>query len=143
MRKSNSKNNTDSPEKLNKLVEGVRVNGDLELSSSFRLDGEITGNIKCDAKFVLGETGKLTGNLFCMEAEIEGVIEGDLRVENLLILRKTANIQGTIESVRLVIEDGAQVGGTVSSGTMPSKKNYDIKAKKENQKTAPAENVVY
>lgn len=143
MRKSNSKNNTDSPEKLNKLVEGVRVNGDLELSSSFRLDGEITGNIKCDAKFVLGETGKLTGNLSCMEAEIEGVIEGDLRVENLLILRKTANIQGTIESVRLVIEDGAQVGGTVSSGTMPSNKNYDIKTKKENQKTAPAENVVY
>lgn len=143
MRKSNSKNNTDSPEKLNKLVEGVRVNGDLELSSSFRLDGEITGNIKCDAKFVLGETGKLTGNLSCMEAEIEGIIEGDLRVENLLILRKTANIQGTIESVRLVIEDGAQVGGTVSSGTMPSNKNYDLKAKKENQKTAPAENVVY
>lgn len=143
MRKSNSKNNVDSPEKLNKLVEGVIVNGNLELSSSFRLDGNITGNIKCDAKFVLGETGKLKGDLSCMEAEIEGVIEGDLRVENLLILRKTANIQGTIESVRLVIEDGAQVGGRVSSGAMPSKKNYEVKSDKENQKSASAENIVY
>lgn len=143
MRKSSSKNNVDSPEKLNKLVEGVIVNGNLELSSSFRLDGNITGNIKCDAKFVLGETGKLKGDLSCMEAEIEGVIEGDLRVENLLILRKTANIQGTIESVRLVIEDGAQVGGRVSSGAMPSKKNYEVKSNKENQKSASAENIVY
>ena len=143
MRKSNSKNNVDSPEKLNKLVEGVIVNGNLELSSSFRLDGNITGNIKCDAKFVLGETGKLKGDLSCMEAEIEGVIEGDLTVENLLILRKTANIQGTIESVRLVIEDGAQVGGRVSSGAMPSKKNYEVKSDKENQKSASAENIVY
>lgn len=143
MRKSSSKNNVDSPEKLNKLVEGVIVNGNLELSSSFRLDGNITGNIKCDAKFVLGETGKLKGDLSCMEAEIEGVIEGDLRVENLLILRKTANIQGTIESVRLVIEDGAQVGGRVSSGAMPSKKNYEVKSDKENQKSASAENIVY
>lgn len=143
MRKSSSKNNVESPDKLNRLVEGVTVNGNLDLSSSFRLDGEITGNIKCDAKFVLGETGKLKGDLTCMEAEIEGVIEGDIRVENLLTLRKTANIQGTIESVRLVIEDGAQVGGTISSGSMPVKKNNATKTNKPDQKTAPAENVVY
>lgn len=144
MRKSNSKNNADSPDKLNRLVEGVIVNGDLKLSSSFRLDGKVTGNIKCDAKFVLGEKGVLTGNLSCMEAEIEGVVDGDLRVENLLTLRKTANIQGSIESVRLVIEDGAQVGGNVSSGSLPGKKNSSYKTPENLEyKTAPAENVVY
>lgn len=143
MRKLNSKNSADSPEKLNRLVEGVSVNGDLILSSSFRLDGIVTGNIKCDAKFVLGETGKLKGNLSCMEAEIEGVIEGDVRIDNLLTLKKTANIQGTIESVRLVIEDGAQVGGAVSIGNLPAKKNVSKAPDKPDSKTAPAENVVY
>lgn len=148
MRKS--KNNTDSPEKLNKLVEGVTVNGDLVLSSSFRLDGVVTGNIKCDSKFVLGETGKLKGNLSCMEAEIEGVVEGDIKIENLLTLRKTANIQGTIESVRLVIEDGAQVGGNVSSGSLPPKKNVhkatnksDHKNTDHKNKNTGSENIVY
>lgn len=143
MRKSNSKSNTDSPERLNKLVEGVTVNGNIELSSSFRLDGVVRGDIKCDAKFVLGESGKLLGNLTCMEAEIEGVVEGDVKVENLLTLRKTASIQGTIETLRLVIEDGAQVGGTVFSGNSTPRKSNLKKTEKTESKSATAENVVY
>lgn len=106
----------DSPERLNRLVSGVKLNGDLTTDSSLRLEGEVNGNIKCTGKFVLGATGKLRGDLYADEAEIEGVIEGDVKVAGLLSLKKSSIIRGAIETKRIVIEDGAQIGGNIAAG---------------------------
>lgn len=106
----------DSPERLNRLVSGVKLTGDLTTESSLRLEGSVEGNISCKGKFVLGSTGKLIGNLRADEAEIEGIVEGDVSVTSLLTLKKTAIIKGTIETKRIVIEDGAQIGGNIAAG---------------------------
>lgn len=109
----------DSPERLNRLVSGTKLKGDLATESNLRLDGLITGSVSCQGKFVLGEQGKLEGNLVALEAEIEGTIEGDLTVDGLLMLRKSANILGSVQTGRLVIEDGAQINGNITTGDLP------------------------
>lgn len=106
----------DSPERLNRLVSGVKLSGDLSTESSLRLEGEVVGNIKCTGKFVLGSTGKLIGNLVADESEIEGLVEGDVSISGLLTLKRTAIIKGAIATKRIVIEDGAQIGGKISAG---------------------------
>lgn len=129
MARANKKNkNFDTPEKLNRLVEGVNLKGDISLESNFRLDGNIIGNIECQGKLVLGETGFIDGNLDCLEAEIEGKIEGDLKVDDLLVLRSTAIILGTINTGRIVIEDGAQIGGQIKTANL---KDHNMKSTEE------------
>lgn len=123
MARTNKKQkNFDNPEKLNRLVDGVTLKGDITLESSFRLDGKINGNIDCQGKFVLGETGHIDGNLSCLEAEIEGKINGDISIKDILILRKTAVIVGSINTARIVIEDGAQIGGELKTTNIKSEK---------------------
>jgi cytoskeletal protein CcmA (bactofilin family) len=109
----------ESPERLNRLVSGTKLKGDLITESNLRLDGTILGSISCQGKFVLGESGKLEGNLVSLEAEIEGTIQGDLVVDGLLLLRKSANIIGSVQTGRLVIEDGAQIKGNITTGDLP------------------------
>ncbi len=131
---------TDSPERLNRLVEGTKVNGDLTTESNLRVDGDVIGTIQCKGKFVLGQAGTLKGDLTALEAEIEGHIEGDIKIDDVLILRKTAIIQGKISSVRLVIEDGAQLGGAVQTGSLPKS---SIKEATKKKKEDESYDVVY
>lgn len=116
-----NKPNNDSPERLNRLVNGTELEGDLKTESNLRVDGKIIGNTQCNGKFVLGEKGTVNGNLNATTAELEGTIDGDIVVEDLLILRKTAIIKGGVTTGRLIIEDGAQIGGSIQTGDIPLK----------------------
>lgn len=141
----NKANNVDSPERLNRLVSGTTLEGNLSTDSSLRVDGTINGDVNCNGKIVLGVEGVIVGNVVSTQAEIEGNVEGDIKVEDLLILQKTAIVKGTIQTGRLVIEDGAQMGGNVNTGDLPKVAN-DSKSAKKNSKpsSAPEESdVVY
>lgn len=96
----------ESPDRLNRLVEGTRIVGDLISESNIRIDGEVHGNITTSSKVVIGENGFIKGNLNCQEADIEGKIEGNLFIEGLLILRENAKVFGDIQTVKLHIEEG-------------------------------------
>lgn len=106
----------ESPERLNRLVEGAKIVGDLIADSNLRIDGEILGNVSTSSKVVIGENGIIKGNLTCQEADIEGNIDGKLNVEGLLILREKAVVKGNIQTGRLHIEEGAVFLGQCSMG---------------------------
>lgn len=60
---------------------------------------------------MITSSGKLKGNLVCVNAEIDGTVHGELTVENLLTMRSTARIKGDIQSTKLTIEEGAYFEG--------------------------------
>jgi cytoskeletal protein CcmA (bactofilin family) len=97
----------DHADRLNKIVAGTEINGDLTSDSNIHLEGEVNGNVSCAGRVVIGSSGKINGNLVCVNAEIEGAMEGQLMVENLLVLRSTARIKGDIQTMKLHIEEGA------------------------------------
>lgn len=142
-----NKTNGDSPERLNRLVSGTQLDGNLATESSLRVDGTVNGDVNCNGKIVLGVEGVILGNIISTQAEIEGNVEGDIKVEDLLVLQKTAIVKGTIQTGRLVIEDGAQMGGNVNTGDLPKVSNGAKVSKKESQSSnanAPEESdVVY
>jgi len=97
----------DHADRLNKIVAGTEINGDLTSDSNIHLEGEVNGNVSCAGRVIIGSSGKINGNLVCVHAEIEGAMEGQLMVENLLVLRSTARIKGDIQTMKLHIEEGA------------------------------------
>jgi cytoskeletal protein CcmA (bactofilin family) len=114
---------TDGPDKLNRIVDGALVKGDLTLVTSVRIDGTVEGNINCAAKLVLGESGKIVGNINSNNAEIEGIVEGEIVIEERLVLKNTARIKGNIQTQSIIIEEGAvfdgicRMKGTTSTNT--------------------------
>jgi len=101
----------ESPERLNRLVEGSKVVGDLFVDSNLRIDGEVEGNVTSTSKVVIGENGKIVGNLNCFDADIEGTVDGIITSDGLLVLREKATINGDIFTMRIQIDEGADFNG--------------------------------
>ena len=125
--KRKEKFSNESPDRLNVIVEGSKIIGDVITESSLRIDGEVQGNISSAAKVVIGKTGLLTGNLNAGEADIEGSIFGTLNIEGLLSLRANANINGDITTSAIEIEEGAKFSGTCKMSNMVETKAPELK----------------
>lgn len=101
----------DQSDRLNKILSGTEITGDIVSDSNLLIEGEIIGNVSCSGKVVIGSSGKIKGNLVCVNAEVDGAMEGELTIENLLFLRSTARIKGDIQTLKLNIEEGAYFEG--------------------------------
>lgn len=107
MLKKKDKVQFESPDRLNRIVEGTKIIGDILSESNLRIDGEVKGNVSTSSKVVIGESGMIIGNLTCQDADIEGKIEGNLRIESLLVLREQSKVYGEIHTTKLHVEEGA------------------------------------
>jgi len=126
MIKKREKTTFESPDKLNRLVEGTKIKGELQTDSNIRIDGEVIGNVQCTGKVVIGETALIKGNLTCGEADIEGRVEGDLIVDTLLVLREKSNIEGNITTQKIEVHQGAVFLGNCNMSGRPNQmKNHN------------------
>jgi cytoskeletal protein CcmA (bactofilin family) len=139
MLKRKEKTQFESPDRLNRLVEGTKIVGDLISESNIRIDGEVQGNVSTSSKVVIGENGCIKGNLNCQEADIEGKIEGKLFIDGLLILRENAKVYGDIQTVKLHIEEGGFFLGACKMVGGPNAANHMSMASAEKD----ADDIIY
>ncbi len=101
------------------IAAGTVIEGDINLSTSdLRLDGTILGNIHSDAKVMMGEQGKIKGNVSTRSSGIKGEFEGELKVSEKLHIHSSARIEGTIHTKTLIVENGAQIIGNCNVGNI-------------------------
>jgi cytoskeletal protein CcmA (bactofilin family) len=127
-----------SPDRLNVIVEGSKIVGDFIAESNVRIDGEIQGNVSSSAKVVVGKTGVIIGNLVCADSDVEGQIEGMLKIENLLSLRSTAKVTGEITTAKIQIEEGAEFSGNCKMSNFSG-----ATSSRSSKETTLQEDVVY
>jgi cytoskeletal protein CcmA (bactofilin family) len=133
----NTKETKDQPNKINRIVEGTNIKGDIVSDSNIRLDGELLGDLTTTGKLVIGTTGKITGNIVCSNADIEGTIIGTIKVDEFLYLKATAIFKGDITTGKISIDKGAEFTGT-------HKMNDDIsKNVNETISTSEESDIVY
>ena len=123
-----------APARLNRIVDGTVIEGTFNSQSNIRVDGTVTGTINTKGRLVVGPKGRIEGDVICNNAEVEGVIEGKIKVNELLALRATAKILGDIHTGKLAIEPGATFTGTCSMGGVVkemSKPGFSTPVKKQ------------
>lgn len=91
----------------------IAIDGDLAATAHLHLDGRIDGDVKC-AALVQSETGEINGVVVAENAHVAGKIRGSISADMLVIL-KTARIEGDVTYGTLSIEEGAQVEGNFSN----------------------------
>lgn len=96
---------------INIIGIGTKITGDVNSNGDIRVDGSLTGKLITKGKVVIGETGKVKGEINCKNSDVEGSIEGKITVSQLLSLKAKAKIQGDIIATKLAIEPGCQFSG--------------------------------
>ena len=97
---------------INTITVGTSIKGDIQANGDFRLDGTLEGNITLTGKLVIGEQGRIDGNVVCQNANVIGIIDGNLSVKEFLTLYSTSKVRGDIVANKLAVEPGAYFTGT-------------------------------
>ena len=104
---SENKKAQDQGSQTNRIEANTHIKGDISSQADFRIDGVLEGNLSTTGKVVIGASGKITGNMSCVQADIAGGFEGELEVSELLNLQETAKIEGLVYTKKLAISPGA------------------------------------
>ena len=91
----------------NRIEKNTKIKGDIVSEADFRIDGKLDGNVKTSGKVVIGKDGYIHGKVECVNADIEGSFNGELLVSDLLSLKSSAVIEGTVSVNKLAVEPGA------------------------------------
>lgn len=98
----------------NRIEKNTRIKGDIISEADFRIDGKLDGNVKTSGKVVIGKDGYIHGKVECVNADIEGSFNGELLVSDLLSLKSSAVIEGTVSVAKLSVEPGATFNASCS-----------------------------
>lgn len=98
---------TDLLGKTNRIVEGTEIVGNIISKADFRLDGHLKGNFTAEGKIVIGPTGSIIGDVICKNADIEGKMDGVLKVTEILNVKAKASITGEVTCGKLSVQPGA------------------------------------
>ena len=96
---------------INMIVEGTVFEGTLRSENDLRISGRIVGKLHVGGKAFVAPGGVVEGELIATNAEVAGSVQGELRIKELLILKGSARVDGNIEAVRLIVEEGSSFNG--------------------------------
>ena len=107
---------------INLIGFGTEIHGDVICNGDLRIDGTLVGNISAKGKIVIGETGKIKGEITCKNTDISGFVDGKIVVAELLSLKTTAKVVGDMVTNRLAIEPGSKFTGYCDMSAEADKK---------------------
>ncbi|GIV26435.1 MAG: hypothetical protein KatS3mg027_0249 [Bacteroidia bacterium] len=96
---------------VNIIQHNTVVNGDIQCNGDLRLDGIVKGNLKISGRLVMGHDAVIEGMVECENAEISGKVKGDIKVKEVLQLKKHCFIEGDIFTKKLIVEGDAVFNG--------------------------------
>ena len=123
---------------INIIGIGTKITGDVNSNGDIRVDGSLTGKLITKGKVVIGETGKVKGEINCKNSDVEGSIEGKIIVAQLLALKAKARINGDIIANKLAIEPGCQFTGHCDMAASTPSNEEPIKIEPKEKQTFDA-----
>ncbi len=119
----------------NLIGECTNLVGDIVSKGDFRIDGTVEGTIKTEGRVIIGKNGTVKGNVYCSEADIEGVFSGELDVKSILVLKSTARVSGKVVVGKLMVEPGAIFNTTCTMRATVKELNSNEQNREEQKKS--------
>jgi cytoskeletal protein CcmA (bactofilin family) len=96
------------------LEQGVKLEGKLEATGTFRIDSAMKGTLVSDDTLVLGEHASVEGQITCNRIVIAGRFDGKIEAKTRVEIQPNAIVTGEVHTPCLVIEPGAVFDGHCS-----------------------------
>ena len=89
----------------------VRLHGTLLVIGYVHFDGYFEGEIYSSNNFVVGNSGKVLGNIKTYNVTNKGNIQGNLFAENKVTLADGSRLAGDISTYSLIVDEGSNFEG--------------------------------
>ncbi len=93
------------------LDKGVRLEGTLELAGTFRIDGEVRGTVRSKERLIVGEGGRVEGEIVAALVSVAGKVHGKVNGLTRVEILPTGSVEGEVHTPCLVIEAGGVIEG--------------------------------
>ena len=101
---------------LNFIGAGTYLEGNIETKGSLRIDGKVKGTVKSGDTLTVGVSGEIIGEIYVKNAIVGGRIEGNVHIEQKLVLESTSSLTGNLRTSKLIIDEGAFFSGKSQMG---------------------------
>lgn len=88
---------------------GFHLEGNITTENDIRIEGEIIGNIKSNKKIIIGENGKVVGNVEADHIVLLGEVKGRIIALNKVDIGKNAFFQGMAYTNNIQVDKGAKM----------------------------------
>lgn len=98
-----------------KLIVGreIALNGQISSCEKLVVEGRVEASMSECREIEIAESGMFKGEAEIEVAEISGTFEGTIIARDLLIIRATGRITGSVRAGRLEVERGGEIQGDV------------------------------
>lgn len=94
------------------ISQGVLIKGEISSSSSIRIDGSVEGKVTVKGELIVGEKGKIKGEVLVDNLILAGRIEGNIEAKGRLEITASGSIMGDASCSLISIEEGGFIDGT-------------------------------
>jgi cytoskeletal protein CcmA (bactofilin family) len=109
---------------------GLRIKGEISGNEDMLVEGVVEGPIQLgEGMLTVGATGKVTADVVAREVIVYGKVEGNLAARDRIEIKNEGSVVGNLTTARIIIEDGANLKGSVEI----------VNRDKSPQELAPAE----
>ncbi len=110
------------------IGKSIRIRGDLSGEEDLVLDGHIEGRVDLsDHHLTIGPNGHIQAELSAKQITIDGHVVGNVTASERLEIGETGRLDGDVEAPRILIQEGAQLNGTVSMKARSAKTTQPVK----------------
>ena len=95
------------------IGQGVEFKGTINYTGSVRIDGKLNGEIHTEGTLLVGQQAIITATINAGSVISKGQIVGDITATEKVLLLASANMDGSLCTPRLSIEDGVIFNGTI------------------------------
>ncbi len=92
------------------IGEGSTIKGEIKEENEITINGNVDGEIECK-DLIIGKTGSIKGKIKAESLYVEGSIEGEINVKELLKLMSSSYVSGKISYGSLQINEGSKLLG--------------------------------
>ena len=92
------------------IGEGATIKGEIIEENEITVNGSVDGDIQCK-NLIVGKTGSIKGKIKADTLYVEGSIEGEINVKELLKLMSSSYISGKMSYGSLQINEGGKLLG--------------------------------
>jgi cytoskeletal protein CcmA (bactofilin family) len=92
------------------IGEGATIKGEIKEENEITIQGNVDGDIDCK-DLIIGKTGSVKGKIKADTLYVEGSVEGEINVKELLKMMSSSYISGKINYGSLQINEGGKLIG--------------------------------
>jgi len=96
------------------ITSSLLIKGEIRGREDLYIDGEVQGTIHLsDGRVTVGPHGKISADVDAREVVVRGSVKGAVRGRDRVEIGRTGEIRGDIVTIRIAIEEGAQIHSKV------------------------------